>query len=147
MVNGIRTIYIRILNKGFGLKFCVGFRVRHETSKEGQRVHRLKRCEYNNKDTSPNTLNNKNFIKVYDFFKWNEKMRKIKHSIYVGGVLFTSLFDMIFFFFFFFFQTLIISRKFKTTLPTKKECWKLSHLYVSFKNKFIRPDVGLKKRH
>ena len=46
------------LNKGFSLKFYVGFQVRHETPEEVQRMHRPKRCEYNNEDedNSPNTL-------------------------------------------------------------------------------------------
>ena len=63
MVNGIRTIYPRGLSKGFGLKFCVGSRVRHETPEEGRRMHRLKRCEYNEKDEddSPNRLSDKNY--------------------------------------------------------------------------------------
>ena len=37
-------------------------RVRHETSEEDRKTHRLKRCEYNNEDedNSPNTLNDEN---------------------------------------------------------------------------------------
>ena len=46
MVNGIRTIYPRGLNKRLGLKFRVGSRVLHETPEEGRRTYRLKRCEY-----------------------------------------------------------------------------------------------------
>ena len=33
MVNGIRKIYIRGMNKGFNSKFFVGSQVRHETAK------------------------------------------------------------------------------------------------------------------
>ena len=58
MVNGIRKIYLRILNKGFSSKFCVGSRVRHETPQEGRKIYRPKRCAYNNEgeDKSPNIL-------------------------------------------------------------------------------------------
>ena len=48
MVNGTRTIYLQGLNKGFGSKFCVNSRVRHETLEEGRRKHRPKRSEHNN---------------------------------------------------------------------------------------------------
>ena len=63
MVNGIRTIYPSELNEGFGSKFHVGSRVRHETPDEGRRMHWLKRCKYNDKDedNSPNTLDDKNY--------------------------------------------------------------------------------------
>ena len=50
MVNGIRASDPHGLNKGCGLKFCVGSRVWQETPEEGQMTYRLKRCEYNNKD-------------------------------------------------------------------------------------------------
>ena len=65
MVNGIRTIYCCGLDKGFSSKFCVGSQVWQETSKEGQRMHQPKHCEYENKDedNSLNTLNDENFDK------------------------------------------------------------------------------------
>ena len=64
MVNGIRASDPRGLNKGRGLKFCVGSRVRQETS-EGRKTHWLKR-EYNkDEDNSPKTLNDKKFL-----YKW-----------------------------------------------------------------------------
>ena len=47
MVNGIGIIYTYELNKGFGLKFCVGSQVRHEPLEESQRTHQIKHCEYN----------------------------------------------------------------------------------------------------
>ena len=51
MANIIRTIYPHGLGKKhFSLKFCVGSQVQHETLEEGQRMHRLKCCEYNNED-------------------------------------------------------------------------------------------------
>ena len=61
MVNGIRTIYSRGLNKEFGSRFRVGSRVRQKTPEGGQKMHRPKGCEYNYKDESniPNTLSNK----------------------------------------------------------------------------------------
>ena len=61
MANGIRTSDLHGLNKGGGLKFCVGSRVR-QTPEEGRRTYRPKHSEYNNKDedNSPKTLNNKN---------------------------------------------------------------------------------------
>ena len=64
MFNGIRTIYPHGLNKGFGLKFRVGSRIRQETHKEGRRMRWLKRFEYNNKgeDETLNTLNDKKCI-------------------------------------------------------------------------------------
>ena len=63
MVNGIRTMYPRGLNKGFAPKFYVGSRVRHETTEECRMTYRSRRYEYNNKDknNSPNTLNNRNY--------------------------------------------------------------------------------------
>ena len=65
MVNEIRTIYPCGINKGFGLKFCVGSWVWQETP-EDQRIHQLKHSEYNNKDenNSLNTLNDK-IIKLH----------------------------------------------------------------------------------
>ena len=59
MVNGIRTIYLSILNKGFFSKFCVGFQIRYETPEKGRRTHRPKRCEYTNEDSSPMTISDK----------------------------------------------------------------------------------------
>ena len=63
MVNGIRTILPRGLNKKFGLKFCMGSRVQHETPEERGRMYHSKHCEYNHKDddNSPNTLSDKNY--------------------------------------------------------------------------------------
>ena len=49
MVNGFRIIFFPGLNKGFGLKF-----------REGRKTHRLKCSDYNNEDSSPNTINGKN---------------------------------------------------------------------------------------
>ena len=49
MVNGIRTIDPCELNNGFGLKFWMASRVRHEIFEEGLRTDRLK-LEYNNED-------------------------------------------------------------------------------------------------
>ena len=60
MVNESK-IYHHRLNKGFGSKFCEGFRVRNKHLKKSEeRIGQL--CEYNNKDedNSLNTLNDKN---------------------------------------------------------------------------------------
>ena len=62
MVDEIRASDPCRLNKGCGLKFHVGSRVQQETLEEGWRTYQLKRCEYNDKDNSPKTLNNKNKI-------------------------------------------------------------------------------------
>ena len=73
MVSGMRTGYLRGLNKGLGSKFCdgsqlrkegsrvrqEGSRVRQEIPEEGQRADRLKRCSDNNKDED-NSSNNPN---------------------------------------------------------------------------------------
>ena len=48
---------LRGLNKGCGLKFCID--VRQKTPGEGQRTYQPKHCEYNNKDNSLKTLNDK----------------------------------------------------------------------------------------
>ena len=63
MINKIRTIHPQGLNKEFGLKFCKGSRVRHETPEESQRTHWPKHCECNNEDeiNSPSTLSDKNY--------------------------------------------------------------------------------------
>ena len=52
MVNGIRASDPHGLNNERGSKFCVGFRVRQETSEESRRIFRSKRCEYNDEDNS-----------------------------------------------------------------------------------------------
>ena len=71
MVNGIRVIDPRGLNKECGSKFRVGSRVRPETPEEGRRTHRPERCEYNNKDedSSPKTLNDKNHHATFQKFR------------------------------------------------------------------------------
>ena len=63
MVNGFKIIYLRGLNKGFTLRFCVGSRVQHEAPNEGRRTYCPKRCEYNNDDEGniPNILRDKNY--------------------------------------------------------------------------------------
>ena len=43
MVNEIKTIYSRGLNKGFSSRFGESSRVRHDTPEEGQRTYRPKR--------------------------------------------------------------------------------------------------------
>ena len=60
MVNGIRTPYLRGLNKGFGSKFCIGSLVRLKRP-ESRTTHQPKRSEFNNEDenNSPNTVSNK----------------------------------------------------------------------------------------
>ena len=61
MASRIRTGDPRGFNKGRSSKFRDGSRVR-QTSEEGRRTYRLKRCGNNNKDedNSPKTLNDKN---------------------------------------------------------------------------------------
>ena len=61
MVNGIRTIYFRGLNNGFGSKFYAGSQVWLETPEEVQKTYWSKRCEYNNEDEDncPITLSGK----------------------------------------------------------------------------------------
>ena len=67
MVNGIRTISLDGLNKGFTFSFSVASQVQHKTPEEGWRTYRLKCCEYNNKDDyNPNILSDKNQV-----FLWN----------------------------------------------------------------------------
>ena len=58
MANGIRTGDPHGFNKGRSSKFRVGSRV-WQTSEEGQRIYRPKRCGNNNndEDNSPKTLN------------------------------------------------------------------------------------------
>ena len=53
--------YIVALNKGRGLKFCVGFRVQ-QTPEENQRTYQPKQSQYNKKDedNSSKTQNDKN---------------------------------------------------------------------------------------
>ena len=63
MVNGIRTVYPRGLNKGFAQKFRVGYQIQQEISEEVWWAHQTKHCEYNDKDENncPNILNNKDY--------------------------------------------------------------------------------------
>ena len=56
MVNGIRTSYSHGLDKGFNLRFSLGFQVQYKEPEEGQRTYRPKHCQYNNEDVD-NTLN------------------------------------------------------------------------------------------
>ena len=65
MVNAIRTRNPSGLNKGHGLKFPIGSRLRQKPE-EGQRIYRSKRCEYNNEDEE-NTLINLNDKKFLSF--------------------------------------------------------------------------------
>ena len=58
MVNGIRTSDPHGLNKRQASKFHEDFWVR-QTPEEGWRTYQLKHCEYNNKDFSLKTLNDK----------------------------------------------------------------------------------------
>ena len=56
MVNGIWTIHLCGLNKGFLLKFYVSFWVQLETTEEGWMMRWLKHCEYNNEDEDKSKL-------------------------------------------------------------------------------------------
>ena len=81
MVNEIRTIYLRGLNKMFGSKFCVGFRVRHGTPEEGRKSNRPKHCGYNDEDedNNSNTLRDKNYQAL------SQKFRQIIYLLGWGG--------------------------------------------------------------
>ena len=63
MVNRIGTVDSYRLNKGFGSSFCVGSRVRHDTTEEARETYRPKCWEYNTKVDvdSLNILNNNNY--------------------------------------------------------------------------------------
>ena len=69
MINRIRTLYHKGLNKGFGSNFCVGNQVWFETPEEGWRMHQPKHYEYNNEDedNSPNILSDKKYMYIYIF--------------------------------------------------------------------------------
>ena len=73
MINGLRTINLKGLDKGYSSKFCVGSQIQHNTPEEGQRMHWLKHCEYNNEDEPniPNTLSDKNWY--YLIHSWRDK--------------------------------------------------------------------------
>ena len=49
------------LNKGHGLKFCIGSQVQ-QTSEEGQRTYQPKYCEYIDKDEDNNSKTLVNFV-------------------------------------------------------------------------------------
>ena len=59
MVKGIKTSNPHGLNKGQGLKFCIGSQG-WQTPEEGWKTFRVKYWEYNNEDDSLKILNNKN---------------------------------------------------------------------------------------
>ena len=61
IIKRIKIMFPRGLNKVFGSNFQLDFRVWHETPEEERRTHRLKSCEYEAEDKSPNTLNNKTY--------------------------------------------------------------------------------------
>ena len=65
MAYRIRTGNLPGFNKGRSSKFCEGSWVR-QTSEEGWRTYRPKRCGNNNKDedSSPKTLNDKKELKL-----------------------------------------------------------------------------------
>ena len=67
MANGIGANDPRELNKGGGLKFRVGSRVREETPEEGRRTYRTKRCEYNYNKDEDNRPKNLNVISEFEF--------------------------------------------------------------------------------
>ena len=81
MANGIRTGDPRGFNKGRSSKFRKGSRVR-QTSEEGRRKYRPKRCGNNNndEDITPKTLNDKNhqvssqkFWQIFNKLLWPRK--------------------------------------------------------------------------
>ena len=87
MVNGIRIIYLRGFNKGFGLKFCVGSRIWHETPEQGKSAHQPIRCVLiNEDDLSPNILCDKKNT-MFDFrlnFSWiNKSKLRSNQSLYI----------------------------------------------------------------
>ena len=67
LANGIRTGDARGFNNRLSSKFCEGSRVR-QTSEEGRRTYRPKRCGNNNKDedNSPKNLNDKNQMDLFE---------------------------------------------------------------------------------
>ena len=44
------------LNKGVGSRFCIDSQVRYKTPEEDRRTHRLKLCEYNNRDEDNSSI-------------------------------------------------------------------------------------------
>ena len=62
MPNWIGTVYGHGLNKGFILRFSIGFRVWHGTSEEGRNV-----VSFINKDeiNSPNIISDEYFLFIY----------------------------------------------------------------------------------
>ena len=76
MVHRTGTVYPCGSNVGFGLRFCAGSLVWHETLEEGQGTCRLKQCDYNNKDevNSLNILSN-NIIIIKITFDCIEKIK------------------------------------------------------------------------
>ena len=67
MANGIRTGEHRGFNKGRSSKFRQGSRVR-QTTEEGRRTYRPKRCGNNNKDEDNNLKTLNIFVKFKLFF-------------------------------------------------------------------------------
>ena len=75
MVNGIRASDLHGLNKGCGLRFCVGSQVQQETPEESQRTYWPKRYEYNYKDED-------NSLKTLTD-KVQALSQKFRHLIYI----------------------------------------------------------------
>ena len=102
MVSGITSIYPpRRLNKEFSLKFYLVYKVRQETSEEGRRTYRPKRCEYNDEDNSVNILSDENDqvscqkfrqIRISQVRKWciffSEKLCILLSSLYYIEILY-----------------------------------------------------------
>ena len=86
MVNGIRVSDPNGLNIGRGSKFSICSSVWKETSEDGRKTHRPKRCEYNTKDedNSPKILNDKNLNETGSN-SW-KTMGIVRREKYVNGM-------------------------------------------------------------
>ena len=109
MVNEIRTSDHRGLSKGRGSKFCISALVwqetLEETLEEGRRTHRPKRCEYNNGDSSPKTLNAKFYLrKSGKQFEMNFHPASLWQKFLVSFILSQFYFQSIFLFLPFFYR-------------------------------------------
>ena len=79
MVNRSETVYSSGSNKWVSLRFVVDSQFQHETTDEGPRTYRPKRCDYNNKDE----VNNSNIQSNNNYKESFKKFRLLFFSLYL----------------------------------------------------------------
>ena len=131
MINVIKTSVPYGLNKGHGLKFCIGFQV-WQTPEEGWKTFWVKHWEYNNKDedNSSKTLNNNTHqvsSKQFRNVSWDNQNEQIYKKL-LGWISFHCFFHENFFNTYYLFNILLIPVNHSSNL--KNFCISMTFLYL-----------------